>query len=386
MSPEEMRVVEAFRREFGTAPEVVASAPGRVNLIGEHTDYNEGFVFPMAVDRRIWVAGKRSSSDTIRLVSLNGLGSCEVPVARLERSGSWADYPVGVVWALQRRGISAEGFDAVFFGTVPIGSGLSSSAALEVATLYLLLGLWELELQPKDRPLVCHEAETGFVGVRCGIMDQFISALAAQDHALFLDCRTIEYEQVPLQLGSHCIVITDSKKKRGLVDSEYNRRRQECEEGVRLLQEAGEKVKALRDVTQEMLEAHAHRLPETVLRRCRHVVTENYRVLKSVEALARSDLEEFGALMNESHDSLRQDYQVSCEELDLLVETARAAPGVLGSRLTGAGFGGCTVTLARQDAVDELIGRSTEAYRRRFGYEPEFMVSTACRGAEFLRL
>jgi galactokinase len=386
MEREAQRVLNAFQREFGTRPDVLASAPGRVNLIGEHTDYNEGFVFPMAVDRRIWVAGRRSVDGAFRLRSLNGMEAYEFFGVELTRTASWVDYPLGVVSVLRKRGYELGGFEAVFFGTVPIGSGLSSSAALEVATLYLLMGLWGLDLAPRERPLICHQAETEFVGVRCGIMDQFISALAQRDHALLLDCRTTEYEQVPLRLDGYCVVIADSKKKRGLVDSEYNRRRQECEEGVRILQRAGENVRALRDVTLEMLESHAQRLPATVQKRCRHVVTENQRVLESVEALRRGDLRRFGELVNQSHDSLRYDYEVSCEELDLLVETARGVRGVVGSRLTGAGFGGCTVTIVREDAVEELTRRTQEAFRTRFGYEPELMTSLPCEGARFERL
>lgn len=382
MEDGEAKVRAAFSEHFGGKAEVVASAPGRVNLIGEHTDYNEGFVFPMAIERRIWVAGRRSGNGRIALRSLNGLPPVDARLDRLEKMGTWADYPLGVAHELQSRGFELGGFEAVCFGSVPIGSGLSSSAALEVAFLYLLMELFKLEIPPKDRPLICHSAETNFVGVKCGIMDQFICALGQKDHALFLDCRTIEYRQVPLKLGTHVVAVVDSKKKRGLVDSEYNRRRAECEEGVRILQALGYgSVKALRDVSLELLEANREHFPETVFRRCRHVVTENARVLSSVEALERGDLETFGHYLNASHDSLRDDYEVSCDELDLLVETARSTPGVLGSRLTGAGFGGCTVTLVREDALPEMESRLRSRFAERFGYEPEVMVTRASAGA-----
>ncbi len=387
MDPMETKVVDEFRTRFGADAEVVASAPGRVNLIGEHTDYNDGFVFPMAVDRRIWVAGGRAASGSLRFASLNGLESREVDSASLTRTGAWIDYPLGVLDQLRRRGHAVGDLQAVYYGTIPIGSGLSSSAAIEVATLYLLMGLFNLDIPLRERPLICHAAETEFVGVKCGIMDQFISALAEESHALFLDCRSTDYRQIPLSLGEHLVAITDSKKKRGLVDSEYNRRREECETGVRILRQAGEThVRALRDVDLALLERYRDRMPPQVYKRCRHVVAENQRVLESVEALERGDLETFGALLNASHDSLRDDYEVSCEELDLLVEVARSTPGVLGSRLTGAGFGGCTVTIVHRDALSELEGRTRSAFRERFGYEPELMTSLPSPGAEFTRL
>ncbi|HFE51975.1 MAG TPA: galactokinase [Bacteroidetes bacterium] len=383
----EENVLAQFEKHFGEKPEVLASAPGRVNLIGEHTDYNEGFVFPMAIQHRIWAAGRRRADGRIRLVSLNGMPEQELALENLSRKGAWSDYVAGVVLEAQKSGQPVGGFDAVVYGNVPTGSGLSSSAALEVCTLHLLMGLFGFEIEGKDQPLLCHRAETGFVGVNCGVMDQFISALGRKDHALFLDCRSLDYDNIPVRLGDVVVAITDSKVKRGLVDSEYNARRRECEEGVRILQEAGEtQVKALRDATPEMLERHRDKFPEVVYRRCLHVVTEDERVLRSVDLFRRGDLEGFGKLLNESHRSLRDNYEVSCPELDTLVETAWNTPGVLGSRLTGAGFGGCTVTLVRRDALENLVEAQTRVYRDRFGKTPEIFVSQPEQGGEHRRV
>ncbi len=383
----EEKLLDAFEERFGAKPEVLASAPGRVNLIGEHTDYNEGFVFPMAIEQRIWAAGKRRDDGEIHLVSLNGMPDQQLSLDALSRKGTWSDYVAGVVLEARKADYPVGGFDAVVFGNVPTGSGLSSSAALEVCTLHLLMGLFDFEIEGKNQPLLCHRAETQFVGVNCGVMDQFISALGRKDHALFLDCRSLDYENVPVRLGEVLVAITDSKVQRGLVDSEYNARRRECEEGVRILQKAGEtQVKALRDATLEMLERHREKFPEVVYRRCLHVVSEDERVLRSVELFRRGDLEGFGRLLNESHTSLRDNYEVSCPELDTLVETAWSVPGVLGSRLTGAGFGGCTVTLVRKDALDDLIEAQTRAYRDRFDKTPEVFVSQPEQGGEHRRI
>ncbi|MGH2371236.1 MAG: galactokinase, partial [Chloroflexota bacterium] len=306
----------------------------------------------------------------------------------------WSHYERGVAVMLQRQGYRLGGFDAVVEGEVPSGAGLSSSAAVEVATGTALKALFDLDIDPARLALLGQMAENEFVGVNCGIMDQFISALGKRDHALFLDCRSLETKQVPIGgargkgqgttddgAGGVQIVVADTAVKRGLVDSEYNQRRAECEEAVRLLGPRLPGVKALRDVTYEQLQQHAGALPELVRRRARHVISENERVLASVDALAADDLTTFGRLMDESHISLRDDYQVTIPQLDIMVEAAHAVPGVLGSRMTGAGFGGCTVSLVRANAVDRFRREVPEQYRARTRLNPRIYVCQAVDGA-----
>ncbi|UCE04847.1 MAG: galactokinase [bacterium] len=377
-------IKDEFLKKFGIVPEVCASAPGRINLIGEHTDYNDGFVFPMAIERRIWIAGRRRDDDQINLISLNNMPEITLDMKALRKNNHWSDYPAGVFSELIKSGQNLSGIDAIVYGDVPLGSGLSSSAALLVSSLYLYIGLFDLEIESIERALLTLRAETEFVGLECGIMDQYIAVLGKSDHALFIDCRSLDSENVPLNLGNHVIAIIDTKKPRDLVESKYNERCHECNTGVRILQEAGEEgVKALRDVTIEMLEKHEDKMPENVFRRCRHVVTEDNRVLQSIDYLKQGNLRKFGNLMNDSHDSLRSDYEVSCEELDVIVETARSINGVLGVRLTGAGFGGCAIALVDKFVLRELKDRIIEKYKQDFGYAPNMFVTKATDGAEF---
>lgn len=380
-------LTEAFRKEFDASPELIAGAPGRVNLIGEHTDYNEGFVFPMAIERKIWIAGRKRYDDQINLVSKNGMPAISLCTKNLAKNNHWSDYPAGVFHELIQAGHKLSGVDAVVYGDIPLGSGLSSSAALLVASLYLYMGLFDIEIEPVERALLTLRAEIDFVGLECGIMDQYIAVLGKSDHALFVDCRSLDSENVPLNLGDYVIAIIDTKKSRDLVESKYNERSRECTDAVDILQKAGENsINALRDVTLDMLLKHHQRLPENIYRRSRHVVSENDRVLRSIEFLKASDLQGFGQLMNDSHDSLRTDYEVSCEELDVIVDTARIIDGVLGARLTGAGFGGCAIVLVSNDVLDELQTKISKLYIQKFGYTPAMFVSKAMGGAAVEKL
>jgi len=378
------RLISGFSERFpGRKPAFLAYAPGRVNLIGEHTDYNDGFVLPIAIDRWVAYALSPREDGRVRLASLNFGGEVEFDVRDLRRdeANQWSNYPRGVAWALQEHGVTLRGMDAVLYGDVPLGSGLSSSAALEVATAAAFQAAGDFVLDGVTTALLCQRAENQFVGVNCGIMDQFVSQLAKGGHALLIDCRSLEYRHVPVPSGEYRFVVADTGKRRGLVDSEYNTRRRECEEAAAFFAKRRPEVKALRDVSpEELLEAEG-KLDGTVFRRARHVVTENARTLKAVEALENGDMEAFGELMNASHESLRTDYEVSCAELDVMVEEALRIPGVLGSRMTGAGFGGCTVSLVRSDAVERFVAQVPERYAARTGLKPEVYVFRAVDGA-----
>jgi len=375
-------LANAFAQRFGDPPPRVFRAPGRVNLIGEHTDYNDGFVLPMAIEHAIWVAARPRPDRQVQLHALDFAQDDAFSLDTLQRSDQapWSNYVRGVAWALEGAGYVLGGMDAVIAGDVPIGAGLSSSAALEVATAVTLTTLSEVRLDRVRLALLCQRAENEFVGMRCGIMDQFISALGCREHALLIDCRSLEHRLVPIPAGVE-VVIADTGKRRGLVDSEYNLRRAQCEEGVRLLRQLLPGLRALRDVSPADLTRFADRLPPDVRRRCQHVVDENARTLKAVAALEAGDLIAFGILMDASHASLRDLYQVSCEELDAMVEVARGLEGCLGARMTGAGFGGCTVNLVRSERVEEFCRRLAEGYRRRTGLRPAVYVSRPADGA-----
>ncbi len=375
------RVVAAFAREFGGHAAIVVAAPGRVNLIGEHTDYNDGFVLPAAIDRHIVIAARPRADRVVRLhaADMGESARFDLDDIRPDTGRRWSNYERGVAWALQGAGYTLQGMDAVVAGDVPVASGLSSSAAIEVATAFAFQTLGDLALDGVKRALLCQKAENEFVGMRCGIMDQYIISLGRRDHALLIDCRSLEYKLVPVPAGVS-LVICDTQKRRGLVDSEYNTRRNECEAGARALG-----VPALRDVSVETFEARQEELGPVTRKRCRHVVTENQRVLDAVDALGAGDLERFGALMNASHVSLRDDYEVSCAELDAMVEAAWRQPGVLGARMTGAGFGGCTVNLVRDEAAETFQHSVAREYTDATGLEPRIYVCAAEDGVRLLR-
>ena len=358
-------------------------APGRVNLIGEHTDYNDGFVMPAALDFSTWVRISPVEQHRLQIFSENFNEEVEVDLddRNLAARGHWSDYPVGVAVVLERAGHHLRGARLHIRGDVPIGSGLSSSAAIEVATACALVAHSELKIDKRELAQLCRRAENEFVGARVGIMDQFVSLFGQAQHALLLDCRSLEFKVLPLPDNVR-LIICNTMVKHELASSAYNERREQCEAGVEYLAKFVPNVKALRDVTIEQLEAHRAGLPEVVYRRCRHVITENARVLAAGESLERGDLNRFGELMRASHRSLRDDYEVSSEELDLMVELAEKIEGVYGSRMTGGGFGGSTVNLVREESVKSFRERVAAEYERVTKLKPEIYVCTAADGAE----
>ncbi len=380
-------VAREFEQRMGRTPTLVARGPGRVNLIGEHTDYNDGFVLPAAIDRAAYVAA--ALRDDRRLRAWANHYRAEVTL-ELDRAApgvaqDWAVYVLGMAAMIEGEGHRLSGADLVIDGDVPGGAGLSSSAALENAVGAALVALDRLDISPLRIAQLGQQTEHQYAGVKTGIMDQMISALGQAQHALLIDCRSYEFRPIPMPPDVR-IVVCDSKVSRELAGSAYNERRAQCEEAVRLLQPMLPDIKALRDVSPEQLGTHRDLLPPLVYRRALHVVTENARTLQAAERLQGGDLERFGVLMNESHRSLRDDYEVSSPQLDTLVAAAQAVPGVYGARLTGAGFGGCTVALVRPDAVEQMIAEVTRAYQQAFAKAPEVYVCTASEGARVTKL
>ncbi|HXC72999.1 MAG TPA: galactokinase [Pyrinomonadaceae bacterium] len=364
----------------------VFRAPGRVNLIGEHTDYNDGFVMPAAIDFYTWVRVSPLDTRKLRIKSQNYGEEVEVDLddPNIAARGHWSDYPIGVAVMLERAGHRLRGAHLEIRGEVPIGSGLSSSAAIEVATACALTAISGLEIDRRELALICQRAENEFVGARVGIMDQFVSLFGQAHKALLLDCRSLEFKLLPVPDNVR-LIICNTMVKHVLASSAYNERRAQCEAGVKHLQRAVPHVKALRDVTREQLEQYGRDMPEVVYRRCRHVITENERVLAAANALERRDLKEFGTLMAESHRSLRDDYEVSSAELDLMVELAQPIEGVYGARMTGGGFGGCTVNLVAVEQRDEFRARVADGYERAMKIKPEIYICTPSDGAEEVR-
>ena len=386
-------VVEAFKRQFGKEPEYVIRAPGRVNLIGEHTDYNDGFVFPVAIDREMIIAAtpKADRKDlNVHVYSMDYDASDIFSLDKIAKSPAepWSDYMRGMLSIWQACAFKVRAFEAVLSGNVPQGAGLSSSAAYEVAVGTLVNEMMATGISPKQLATLAQKAENRFIGVQCGIMDQFISAMGREDAALLIDCRTLASRAVPLRLKERglAIVITHSGVKRGLVDSAYNDRRKECEEAVAILAKKLKRpeMKALRDVTLAELKKQEKALGEVVFKRARHVVSENERVLEAVEALGRGDLKAMGKLMYESHDSLRDDFEVSCPELDTFVRLAKGFKDTIGARMTGAGFGGCTVALMPEAAVAAFEAAVLPAYEKETGLKPTLWVCKAAQGASVL--
>jgi len=371
---------KGFRELYGE-PARVYRAPGRVNLIGEHTDYNDGFVMPVAIDLCVWVAIAPRVDRKLLVRSINFPDTAEVDLeAKVPHARNhWSDYVQGVAVILTRAGCRLQGANLLIRGDVPIGAGLSSSAAIEVATALALLDNSELVTDRVELAELCRSAENEFVGARVGIMDQFVSCCAQAGQALFLDCRSLEYWFVPLPPNVSLVTCNTMVKHRH-ASGEYNTRRAQCEEGVRLLSCSLPNIRALRDVTAEELERHGHDLPETIRKRCRHVILENARVSAASTALQDGDLVTFGRLMKESHRSLRGDYEVSCLELDVMVELAEKQEGVYGARMTGGGFGGCTVNLVKSDAAAQFEKSVSVAYEKATGLSPQILVTSASAG------
>ncbi len=383
-----MSTLEIIQHEFagifGAPPERILHAPGRVNLIGEHTDYNGGFVLPMAIDREVLIAAQARADRIVRMVALDfnrAQSEFSLDAIRPDDTHTWSNYIRGVAYFLQRRGAKLRGLDLVIRGQVPMGAGLASSAALEVCGAVTFRVFSDLAIDTVDLAKLCQQAENEFVGVKSGIMDQFAALLARKDHALLIDCRDLSHQLVPLPKGA-AIVICDTMKRRGLVDSEYNARRAECEEAVHRLNEKIDRpIKTLRDVSASEFARFENDLPPILSKRARHVIHENERALNAVQAAKKNDLAEFGRLMYASHESLRDDYQVSCAELNAMVEIARKQPGCFGARLTGAGFGGGTVNLVKVDTVLTFIDNVAREYQARYGIEPQIYPCRAMDGA-----
>ncbi len=371
-------VKERFHSEFGEAPAFIVRAPGRVNLIGEHTDYNDGFVFPMAIDRATWIALRPRDDNRVRAISIDMDDRREFALDDLPRPSTvdWIDYLIGVAWALQRRGHALRGWDGVLSGDVPIGSGLSSSASLELATARAFHAVSGFHWDSAAIALACQAAENQWLGVNCGIMDQMISAAGVQDRALLIDCRSLETWSAPLPPGA-AVVILDTNTRRGLVDSAYNERRAQCEAAARHFG-----VAALRDVERRSFERRADELEPLMRRRARHVISENERTLRARDAMNAGDAAALGQLMVESHISLRDDFEVSSPALDAIVDCANAEASCYGARMTGAGFGGCAVALVRAEGAGAFVERVRACYRAATGNEAILYITAASGGAE----
>ena len=364
------------------------SAPGRVNLIGEHTDYNEGFVLPMAIEKKITMLGQLRNDLLVQVFDLGYKAEINFSLDRLSPSkrDTWANYLMGVVDEIQKAGYPLQGANLIFRSNIPQKAGLSSSAALEVVTALTMTELNLLKIEPVKMARICQQAENNFVGVDCGIMDQYVSRLGRKGHVLFIDCRTKNYELIPFKDSNYQIIICDSKIRRGLISSEYNKRQEECKRAtIFFAHRLRHKVQALRDVTIEEFKQYQEHLPETIARRARHVILENYRVQASRKSLEAGDYIAFGQLMIESHQSLKVDYEVSCQELDLLVDLALKQEGVLGARMTGAGFGGCTVNLVKRDNVNIFKKTIQKEYEKITGNIPDIYITTSADGAKVLK-
>lgn len=359
-------------------------SPGRVNLIGEHTDYNGGYVFPCALSFGTYLLARKNSSRQVRFATTNfdhrGEVNLDLP---FEKEGkSWFNYPVGVLNELRKSAREVEGLDLLYSGDIPNGAGLSSSASIEMVTAYAMNQIFGFGMDRMELVHLSQKAENLFVGVNCGIMDQFASGMGAAGHALFLNCDTLDYERVPLNLEGMKIVIANTNKRRGLADSKYNERRAQCEAAVEALRYHKE-IPNLSALSLDEFQTLAHLIEdEIVRRRARHVITENHRTLNAIEALNQGNLSSFGQLMNQSHDSLRDDYEVTGKELDTLVEEARKIEGTLGSRMTGAGFGGCTVSIVKEEAVESFIREVGSAYQERTGLKADFYVAEIGDGSK----
>ncbi|HZY41589.1 MAG TPA: galactokinase [Anaerolineae bacterium] len=370
------RVTHAFTQRFGEAPSTLVRAPGRVNLIGEHTDYNNGFVLPMAIDRAIWIALRPRADQIVSVYSLDFDQSAEFSLQSFAKHTGWPEYLKGTAWALQQAGHTLRGWEGVVSGDVPIGAGLSSSAAWELAAARAFAAVSGFTWDAPAMALLGQRAENKWVGVNCGIMDQMISATGQADHAVLIDCRTLELQIVPLPPATRVIVL-DTATRRGLVDSAYNERRSQCEAAAQFFG-----VKALRDVSVDQFNARASELDLLTRRRARHVVTENDRTLRAVEAMRRGDAVELGQLMNACHVSLRDDFEVSSYELNVMVEAAQRRHECYGARMTGAGFGGCAVALVRADDADDFVRGVSADYQAATGRVPNIYVCRATNGAE----
>jgi len=377
---------ETFTGLYGDSEKEIALyfSPGRVNLIGEHTDYNGGYVFPCALSFGTYLAVRRNGQRLVRFATTNFDHRGEVSLDRpFEKEGkSWINYPVGVLNEFRKKAREIDGVDLLYSGDIPNGAGLSSSASIEMVTAFAMNEVFGFGFERMDLVKLSQNAENQYVGVNCGIMDQFASGMGAADHALFLICDTLDFGRVPLKLDGMKIVIANTNKRRGLADSKYNERRAQCEAAVEAIRKEKD-IRHLSDLTLEEFNELSHLIEdETERQRARHVITENTRTLKAIEALNQHDIQSFGRLMNQSHDSLRDDYEVTGKELDTLVEEARKIEGTLGSRMTGAGFGGCTVNIVKEEQVESFIREVGKGYSQRTGLKADFYVAEIGDGSK----
>ncbi|MGV2623137.1 UNVERIFIED_CONTAM: galactokinase [Halobacillus marinus] len=378
---------DAFAEKFGGGQgALLFFAPGRVNLIGEHTDYNGGHVFPCALSVGTYAVARKREDTKLRFYSMNfpekGIIDADIEELTYEEKHDWANYPKGVVAAFKKHGYAvSSGFDIAFFGNIPNGAGLSSSASIELVMGTVLEETSDWSVDRVEMVKLAQEAENEFVGVNCGIMDQFAIGMGKRDHAVLLNCNTLDYRYTPVELDSHALIIANTNKRRGLADSKYNERRSQCETALAALQ-TELKIHSLGDLTEEAFEAHKHLIDDPVVqKRAKHAVYENRRTIKAVDLLDQGDIEGFGALMNDSHRSLRDDYEVTGRELDALVEAAWAE-GAVGSRMTGAGFGGCTISIVKKDDVDSFLTNVGDRYKKAVDLEADFYVVEIGDGAK----
>lgn len=379
-------LVKRFKGLYGTSKEEIRifEAPGRINLIGEHIDYNGGHVFPAALQLKNIIVARKNQSDNINMAVTSLPNSVFADINKLDsyKHLEWGNYQLGVAYVLEQTGYNITGCDMLYHGTVPYGSGLSSSAAIEVATALALLKLGKNDLLDlKDIAVMCQRAEREYVGMNCGIMDQFISALGKKDHAIYLDCNTLEYEYVPLNLGDYTIVITNTNSPHKLTDSQYNERRGQCEQALDIINKNGGDFHNLCDIVPSQLETYKPKFKdEKLYKRARHCVTEEERTKQAVTMLKEGDIKGFGRLLCGSNISLREDYEATGEELDAVFNIAMSIGGVIGSRMTGAGFGGCNISIVKKDSVSEFKKTMSEKYEEQIGYAPSFYESSAGSG------
>ncbi|GAB6138569.1 galactokinase [Halanaerobaculum tunisiense] len=391
MNEQARKIKQKLIEQFGNNdyPIKIVQAPGRVNLIGGHTDYNDGFVLPVAIDREVTIAVQPRDDKQVKAYSLDFASQVSFSLANIQYNEDlqWINYLQGVAKFLMEEGYDLQGMNLVVTGNVPQGAGLSSSAALEVATAFGFKLVNNFRLDRVKMAKICQKAENEFVGVSCGIMDQFISALGKEDNALFVDCRTNEYQLTPFGTSEIKIVVANTNVEHSLVDSAYNQRLEECQEGVKIFNQLlDHNITALRDVSVTQFEEHKNELPTVVRKRCEHVIYENERVTKAIQALRNNKLDKVGSLIAQSHHSLRDLYEVSCDELDLMVDLASEIDGILGCRMTGAGFGGSTVNLVKGNAVEEFKNKVAEQYQSQTGIEPDIYICNIEDGAREIKL
>ena len=378
------KVLQDFKKNFGGEPIIVRS-PGRVNIIGEHTDYNNGFVLPAAIDKAIYVAVSPRNDEQIKLYSGEFDKSFDTSLTKLKPTKEgWPNYILGVADQLMKRGYAIKGFNLAIDGDVPIGSGLSSSAAVECATAFALNEIFKLGISKKDLAFIGQKAEHTFAGVMCGIMDQFASVFGKKDHVIKLDCQSLDYEYVPLKLEGYKILLLNTNVKHSLASSEYNTRRAQCEQGVAWIKERHPEVNSLRDVDMEMLHKYVQPKDALIYKRCKYVVEEKERLLTGCEDLKKGDLKSLGRKMFQTHDGLSKEYEVSCKELDFLVDAVRNNPDIVGARMMGGGFGGCTINLVKEDAIESITSGLQIRYESEMKLPLTYYVTTIENGTEII--